>query len=73
MGQQGVGHEGVITERDGFCLRPSISNPKESPSRNEDQLIHDIRISKMSSQLMMMSNKKAEHISILCVDDHDVC
>jgi len=39
--QQDVGHEGVITGRDAFSLRSSISLiPKESPSRNEDQLIH---------------------------------
>ncbi|WP_349659207.1 hypothetical protein [Lysinibacillus zambalensis] len=39
--QHDVGHEGVITGCDGFSLRSSISLiPKESPSRNEDQLTY---------------------------------
>jgi len=28
LGQQDVGHEGVITGRDGFSLRSSIANPQ---------------------------------------------
>ncbi|MGE8006434.1 hypothetical protein [Lysinibacillus sp. NPDC093216] len=28
LGQQDVGHEGVITERDAFSLRSSIANPQ---------------------------------------------
>ncbi|GAB0169600.1 hypothetical protein LSPCS325_30370 [Lysinibacillus sp. CTST325] len=28
LGQQNVGHEGVITGRDGFSLRSSIANPQ---------------------------------------------
>ncbi|MFC9542238.1 hypothetical protein ACFTQ7_20510 [Lysinibacillus sp. NPDC056959] len=39
--QQDVGHEGVITGYDAYSLRSSISLiPKESPSRNEDQLMY---------------------------------
>ncbi|MFB7160307.1 hypothetical protein [Lysinibacillus sp. NPDC056232] len=39
-GQQDVGHEGVITGRDAFSLRSSISLiPKESPSLHSNQLI----------------------------------
>ncbi|MEY9973365.1 hypothetical protein ABH966_003765 [Lysinibacillus sp. RC46] len=38
-GQQDVGHEGVITGRDGFSLRSSKSLiPKESPSLHSNQL-----------------------------------
>jgi len=41
LGQHDVGHEGFITGRDALSLRSSISLiPKESPSRNEDQLIY---------------------------------
>jgi len=40
-GQQDVGHEGVITGRDAFSLRSSISLiPKESPSLHFNQPLH---------------------------------
>jgi len=49
LGLHGVSHEGVITGRDVFGLSSSAGSlrvlsatliPKESPSRNEDQLIY---------------------------------
>ncbi|MFJ8515157.1 hypothetical protein [Lysinibacillus xylanilyticus] len=40
-GQHDVGHEGVITGRDAFSLRSSISLiPKESPSLHSNQPLH---------------------------------
>ncbi|OXS77171.1 hypothetical protein B1B04_01840 [Lysinibacillus sp. KCTC 33748] len=51
--QHDVGHEGVITGRDAFSLRSSISLiPKESPSRNEDQ--HSNRLKQTLPQLLVM-------------------
>ncbi|MFB7159044.1 hypothetical protein [Lysinibacillus sp. NPDC056232] len=44
-GQQDVGHEGVITGRDAFSLRSSISLiPKESPSLHSNQLIYIVDV-----------------------------
>ncbi|MFE3577677.1 hypothetical protein, partial [Lysinibacillus sp. NPDC059133] len=40
-----VGHEGVITGRDAFSLRSSISLiPKESPSLHSNQLIYIVDV-----------------------------
>ncbi|MFB7155408.1 hypothetical protein [Lysinibacillus sp. NPDC056232] len=39
-----VGHEGVITERDGFSLRSSIANPRGvAQSPLQSTYIHGIR------------------------------
>jgi len=40
LGQQDVGHKGVITGRDALSLRSSIANPEESPSLHSNQPIH---------------------------------
>ncbi|MEY9975373.1 hypothetical protein [Lysinibacillus sp. RC79] len=50
LGQHDVGHEDVITGRDGFSLRSSIANPQgvaQPPLQSTYQ--HDIRFYKMSS------------------------
>jgi len=58
LGQQDVGHEGVITGRDGFSLRSPTARsrvssvtliPKESPSLHYNQHLHSIHFNKMSS------------------------
>ena len=48
--QQDVGHEGVITGRDGFSLRSSIADPRGvAQSPLQSTYSHGIRFSKMSS------------------------
>ncbi|MFJ8514797.1 hypothetical protein [Lysinibacillus xylanilyticus] len=59
LGQQDVGHEGVITGRDGFSLRSSIADPQgvaQPPLQSTN--IHDICFYKCHPQLLMMSKKK---------------
>ena len=45
LGQQDVGHEGVITGRDGFSLRSSIADPQGvAQSPLQSTYSHDIRL-----------------------------
>ncbi|MEB2301709.1 hypothetical protein LAV72_19070 [Lysinibacillus xylanilyticus] len=51
-----VGHEGVITGYEVLAFVPLLLIPKESPSRNEDQLIY-IHLHKYHLQHPMLSPK----------------
>jgi len=54
--QQGVGHEGVITGRDGFSLRSSIADPQgvaQPPLQSTS--IHEYVFNKYHPKLMVMS------------------
>ncbi|GAB0167136.1 hypothetical protein LSPCS325_05730 [Lysinibacillus sp. CTST325] len=44
LGQHNDGHEGVITGSDGFSLRSTIADPKESPSLHSNQLIYIVYV-----------------------------
>ncbi|GAB0169633.1 hypothetical protein LSPCS325_30700 [Lysinibacillus sp. CTST325] len=58
-GQHDVGHEGVITGRDGFSLRSSIADLQgvaQSPLQSIN--IHGIRFNKCHLQLLMISSKQ---------------
>ncbi|WP_460014740.1 hypothetical protein [Lysinibacillus sp. CTST325] len=51
-GQHEVGHEGVITGRDGFSLRSSIADPQGvAQPPLQSTYLHDKCFNKMSSQL----------------------
>ncbi|MFJ5565493.1 hypothetical protein [Lysinibacillus xylanilyticus] len=56
--QQDVGHEGVITGRDGFSLRFSIAIPEESPSLHSNQLIYMAYVLTNGIPTFVMSIKK---------------
>ncbi|MBG9455331.1 hypothetical protein ABE61_14935 [Lysinibacillus sphaericus] len=69
LGQHDVGHEGVITGRDAFSLRSSISLiPEESPSRNEDQLIPSIYFNKCNLAILVRAN--FQHTNDLVTDSY---
>jgi len=44
LGQQDVGHEGVITGCDGLSLRSSIANPQGVASLHSNQLIYIVDV-----------------------------
>ncbi|GAB0166767.1 hypothetical protein LSPCS325_02040 [Lysinibacillus sp. CTST325] len=55
-GQHEVGHEGVITGRDGFSLRSSIANPQGvAQSPLQSTYLFGIRFNKCHPQQLMMS------------------
>ncbi|MFJ8103325.1 hypothetical protein [Lysinibacillus sp. NPDC096212] len=48
LGQHDVGHEGVITGRDGFSLRSSIANPQGvAQPPLQSTYLHSIRLTKL--------------------------
>jgi len=54
--QQDVGHESVITGRDGFSLRSSIADPQGvAQSPLQSTFIQGIRLNKCHPQLLVMS------------------
>jgi len=50
-----VGHEGVITGRDGFSLRSSIADSQGVPSLHSNQLLYGINFNKYHAQLLVTS------------------
>ncbi|MFJ6265261.1 hypothetical protein [Lysinibacillus xylanilyticus] len=54
-GQQDVGHEGVITGRDGFSLRSSIADPQGVASLHSNQL-KLLRFIKCHQQFLLKNN-----------------
>jgi len=57
LGQQDVGHEGVITGRDALSLRSPIADPQGvAQSPLQSTYIQGIRLNKCHPQLLVMSH-----------------
>ncbi|MFB7157608.1 hypothetical protein [Lysinibacillus sp. NPDC056232] len=55
LGQHDVGHEGIITGRDGFSLRSSIADPQGvAQPPLQSTYIHNIRFNKYHPQLLVI-------------------